>query len=371
MHVFSGPFWRTDHYPYGAVDRNPATQQFDTGIHFMLPGPLILDLVGTQISAEEADLLRQPAVGGVILFSRNIVDYRQLCDLTASIRQIRSELLIAVDQEGGRVQRCRKGFTRLPAMQHFGQLAEQQGDKAAAEKARECGWLMATELLLAGIDFSFAPVLDADDCFSQVIGDRAFSVCPARVATLGGAFIEGMHAAGMAATGKHFPGHGSVCADSHLELPIDNRRYDEVVAHDLIPFQRLLNQLDAIMPAHIRFPLVDEAPVGFSAVWLQKILRQELGFDGVIFSDDLSMEGAGAAGGYPHRVAAALSAGCDVVLVCNNRQGALEALEYLNTLDDVSCPRLQRMTGKREGLTESVISRLNSVRASLGLTQEV
>lgn len=305
-------------------------------------GPLILDLEGTSLSAAEIELLRDPLVGGVILFSRNIEGYAQLQVLVEQIRGCRAGLLICVDQEGGRVQRCRDGFTRLPPMQVFHTL-HCQNPVQALELAKDCGWLLAAEVIGAGIDFSFAPVLDVDDSHCSVIGDRAFSHEPERVTLLANAFIEGMHEAGMAVTGKHFPGHGSVVADSHLELPVDSRTWDEIVSHDLLPFQNLIQDLDAVMPAHILFDQVDEQPVGFSSRWLKGVLRKQLGFDGVIFSDDLTMEGASVVGSYEDRAQLALEAGCDAVLVCNNRKGALSVLHHLQRQSTVQNERLERM----------------------------
>jgi len=296
----------------------------------MTLGPVVLDLDSTVLTEAEKQLLQHDAVGGVILFSRNIESYSQLEALIVSIREQRSELLICVDQEGGRVQRCRDGFTRIPPMQVFDQLYEQNSDEALA-LAQDCGWLLASEVLAIGIDYSFTPVLDVDEEFCSVIGDRAFSASAARVSELGGAFIAGAQEAGMAVTGKHFPGHGSVRGDSHLELPVDERSMLEITEKDLLPFQQLKGSLDAVMPAHILFPEIDpKAAVGFSKVWLQDVLRQQLGFKGVIFSDDLTMEGATQVGSYIDRARAAIEAGCDMVLVCNNREGALSVLNGLH-----------------------------------------
>jgi beta-N-acetylhexosaminidase len=331
----------------------------------MVAGPLILDVESTALTAADIALLQHPAVGGVILFSRNIADREQLVALTAAIRAANPRLLVAVDQEGGRVQRCRSGFTRLPPMQVFHRLSERDGLEQAVALARDCGWLMATELLACGIDFSFAPVLDVDDNYSSVIGDRSFSADPHRVSALAGAFIEGMHAAGMAATGKHFPGHGSVRADSHHELPVDTRSLAEVSARDLIPFRQLLPVLDAVMPAHICFTQIDSLPVGFSRLWLRQILRGEMEFDGVIFSDDLSMAGAAAMGSYARRVELALTAGCDVVLVCNHRAGALEAVDYLRDSNQLQAPRLEAMRPRPEPATAAQALRLQQIAERL------
>ena len=290
-------------------------------------GPLMVDMAGTSLSGEDISIIQHPLVGGVILFTRNFVSRAQLVELVKSIREIKPKCVVAVDQEGGRVQRFKREFTRLPPMQVF--------DATGAEFARslvvDTAWLMASELIACGIDISFAPVLDVDRDFSSIIGDRSFSYDPWRVSELAGAFIDGMREAGMAATGKHFPGHGGVQADSHLELPIDSRAWSELVARDFIPFKELSHKLRGVMPAHIVFSNIDEHPVGFSPKWLKQILRKEFEFNGVIFSDDLTMEGASSVGGYPERAFAALEAGCDVILICNNRNGVHEVLDALES----------------------------------------
>jgi len=319
-------------------------------------GPVVVDLEGLSVSDEERRRLLNPYVGGVILFSRSIASYAQLQGLIAEIRGIRPELLVCVDQEGGRVQRCREGFTRLPPMQVFDRLYGEDTQRALA-RARDCGWLLAAEVRSVDIDFSFAPVLDVDDSFCSVIGDRSFSSDAGRVAALSQAFIEGMHDAGMAVTGKHFPGHGRVTGDSHLELPVDTRPLAELEARDLQPFKRLLPDLDALMPAHIVFPAVDGVhAVGFSKLWLQDYLRDGCGYQGVLFSDCLTMAGAAAAGSYPERAEAALNAGCDVILVCNNPSGADQVLEHLAAADfsDI-CPRLEKMQPKGEAQSMRVL----------------
>lgn len=317
----------------------------------------MLDLMGQTLNDDERELLRHPQVGGVILFSRNIVDMAQVQALTASIRAERPGLLLAVDQEGGRVQRLRQGFTRLPPMYRFGQLW-QDDTGAAAALARDCGWLMASEVLACGLDFSFAPVLDLHTGLSEVIGDRAFSHDIDILVALATAFMQGMHEAGMATTGKHFPGHGSVEADSHLELPIDRRPLAQIREQDMVPFVRCMPVMDAVMPAHVIYEAADSNCAGFSPFWLQEILRAELAFDGVIFSDDLVMAAAAAAGDMAQRAQQALNAGCDMLLVCNNRQAALQVLNTLEKSQTPANPRLINMRRKH-------VPQLNELLASL------
>jgi len=312
------------------------------------PGPVMLDVAGTELTAEDREVLAHPAVAGVILFSRNYADPDQLKALTAAIRAVRTPApLIAVDQEGGRVQRFRDGFTRLPPAARFGALFDQD-PAAAVEAARAVGWLMAAELRAVGVDFSFAPVLDVEQGVSRVIGDRAFATSPDAVSALAMAWLAGVHAAGMAGCGKHFPGHGGVAADSHLELPEDTRPLAEIEGADLAPFRRLIaHGLEALMPAHVVYSQVDPRPAGFSPFWLRDLLRRRLGFDGAIFSDDLDMAAAAFGGGFGARALAALQAGCDVVLVCNNREGALAALEAIaDWRDPRAGARLERLRAR-------------------------
>ena len=306
-------------------------------------GALMLDIAGTTLTQEDIELLSAPQVGGVILFGRNIESPAQVCALTDHMRQVRPDILIAVDQEGGRVQRLRQGFTLLPAMGKFGELYTSDSLRAL-ELAEKCGWLMATEVLAVGIDFSFAPVLDLND-ISDVIGDRSFAQNIQDIIPLASAFLKGMKRAGMASTGKHFPGHGSVKADSHVAAAIDTRSYAEIQQKDMQTFIQLQSQLDALMPAHVIYSQVDLNPAGFSEFWIQKVLRQELGFDGVLFSDDLSMQAACVAGGADARIQAALKAGCDMGLVCNDRAAQCIALEGIEDLPLPNQQRLERMRG--------------------------
>ncbi|SDC15559.1 beta-N-acetylhexosaminidase [Acinetobacter boissieri] len=307
-------------------------------------GALMLDIAGLALSTEDIQILANPQVGGIILFSRNIESPRQVRALTDHIRQIRPEILIAVDQEGGRVQRLKQGFTKLPAMGQFGHLYQTQPEQALS-LAEQCGWLMATEVLAVGIDLSFAPVLDLNN-ISDVIGDRSFSNHIEDVVALARAFMQGMQRAGMATTGKHFPGHGSVKADSHIAAALDHRSYQDIANTDMQTFVELMPTLNALMPAHVIYPQVDRNPAGFSRYWIQEILRKQLGFEGVLFSDDLTMQAACVAGGADARIIAALEAGCDMGLVCNNRDDAILAL---NAIQDLPLPdqiRIQRMQGK-------------------------
>jgi beta-N-acetylhexosaminidase len=278
-------------------------------------GPILIGLRGTDLDEAELAQLRHPAVGGVVLFTRNFSSLEQLERLVGRLRQLRDpRLLICIDQEGGRVQRLREGFTRLPPLGVLGRLLREDRVKAL-DMAYRHGRVMATEMLACGIDLSFAPVLDLDRG-SSVIGDRAFAVDPQAVQDLGGCYLSGMHDSGMKTTGKHFPGHGSVRADSHVDDVCDPRPLAEIAGSDLLPFKGLAEALDALMIAHVVYPAVDELPAGYSRVWLREILRGDLKYRGVIFSDDLGMHAAQAVGDLGARTRLCLQAGCDLVLVC-------------------------------------------------------
>ena len=311
-------------------------------------GPVMLDVLGKTLTAEDEARLRHPLVGGVILFARNYESPGQLAELTACIHALRMPpLLIAVDHEGGRVQRFREGFTRIPPMRELGKEWDVH-PKRAKHLAQQVGFVLASELRACGVDFSFTPVLDVDYGASSVIGDRAFHSDPQAIAELAHSLLLGLRQGGMPTVGKHFPGHGFVCADSHVEIPVDERGYTDIELCDLIPFRQMVNYgLTAVMPAHVIYPKVDQLPAGFSKVWLKDILRGELGFEGCIFSDDLSMEGATVAGGIVQRAEAALHAGCDMVLVCNRPDSADELLAGLKwDMPAQSRARLAQMHGR-------------------------
>ncbi len=294
-------------------------------------GPVMLDVEGVSLTPADRDLLREPAVGGVILFTRNYENPEQIEDLVAQIRALRSPpLLIAVDHEGGRVQRFRDGFTPIPAMRHLGRLYDSEPGEAM-QLARHIGWLLAAELRAVSIDLCFAPCVDLDWGVSEVIGDRAFHRQPDVVAELAGEFSRGLRSAGMAAVLKHFPGHGAVIADSHVRLPIDRRDYSSTL-DDMRPYERLFgNGLAAgVMLAHVVYREMDELPAGFSKFWIDRELRGRLGFGGAAFCDDLSMHATHGYGSMRQRARLALQAGCDMVLVCNDRRAAEQAVLALN-----------------------------------------
>jgi beta-N-acetylhexosaminidase len=311
-------------------------------------GQVMLDVLGKTLLPEDEARLSHSLVGGVILFGRNYESPRQLAELTAAIHALRSPpLLIAVDHEGGRVQRFREGFTHIPAMRELGKVWDAH-PKRAKHLAQHAGYVLAAELRAHGVDFSFTPVLDVDFGVSSVIGDRAFHSDPQAIADLAHSLMQGLRHGGMAAVGKHFPGHGHVRADSHVELPVDERSYTDIELCDLIPFRQMVDYgLAAVMPAHVIYPKVDSLPAGFSSIWLKKVLRGELGFEGCVFSDDLSMEGATFAGDIVQRAEAALDAGCDMVLVCNRPDLADELLAGLKwEMPAASRVRLAHMRGR-------------------------
>lgn len=311
-------------------------------------GPVMLDVAGLALDAADRARLLHPLTGGVILFARNFSDVAQLDALVASIRALRMPaLLVAVDHEGGRVQRFREGFTAIPAMRTLGALWDHDVAAATAE-AERLGQVLASELRAHGVDFSFAPVLDLDFGGSTVIGDRAFHGNPNAVAHLAAALRRGLNRGGCAAVGKHFPGHGFVAGDSHHEVPIDERTMAAIAADDLIPFGVLAAQgLEAVMPAHVIYSAVDALPAGYSRIWLQDILRQRLGFDGIIFSDDLGMAGAHTAGDIVARADAAIAAGCDMVLTCNDTPAADDLLARWHPGPQPELARrAQRMAGR-------------------------
>ncbi len=315
-------------------------------------GPVMIDIAGLSLESSEREMLRHPLVGGVILFARNFESPRQLRALTDEIHGIRTpKLLIAVDHEGGRVQRFTVGFTRIPPMRTLGALHERSPGRAEAA-AHAAGTIIASELRAHGVDMTFAPVLDIDFGGSSVVGDRAFHADPRVVAVLAGQLVAGMRAAGMGAVGKHFPGHGYVRADSHHEVPIDDRPLRTIWEQDLAPYRSTIPAgLAAVMPAHVIYRQFDSQPAGFSARWLQDVLRGELGFRGMVFSDDLSMEGASVAGGPVDRARAALTAGCDMVLVCNAPKAAQTVLDGLGEakLDPSRVALVRPQAGTRRG----------------------
>ncbi len=310
-------------------------------------GPAVIDVVGTVLTDEDRERLRHPASGGVILFARNYESPEQLAALTEDIERLREPaLLLCVDHEGGRVQRFRDGFSAIPPMRELGRLWDRDRE-AARNAARAAAYVIGAELAAHGVDFSFAPVLDLDYGGSSVIGDRALHFDPTAVGALGAQIVRGFADAGMGAVGKHFPGHGYAQADSHVALPRDERKLAEIQKKDLVPFRLAIEAgLAAVMPAHVAYPQVDPEPAGYSRYWLQEVLRGKLGFGGLVFSDDLSMEGASTAGGVPERARAALAAGCDMVLLCNDPGGQAVLLQSLGDTALAHPERLEDMRRK-------------------------
>ncbi|MCH9643988.1 MAG: beta-N-acetylhexosaminidase [Gammaproteobacteria bacterium] len=314
----------------------------------MTTASAIIDIEGCSVSQEEQELIQHPSIAGIILFARNYQDTKQLKALTRQIKAINNKLLIAVDQEGGRVQRFRDGFTELPAMSHWGANYSNNAEALQREFIAMLE-VMLTELRAVGVDMTLAPVLDIDFQKSAIIGERSFSRDPDVVTALASIFINVLHRFEMPATGKHFPGHGAVALDSHKSLPVDSREFKQLAEIDLQPYKRLLDKLDAIMPAHIIYSQVDpNVPASFSSIWLRDILRQQWQFQGVIISDDISMEAAASIGGYEDRAMLALEAGCDLVTICNNHEGAIQALGVLEKWHDESAHlRIQGLKRER------------------------
>lgn len=313
------------------------------GKKLTLRGALMTDVEGLTLTVQEKIFLQHPSVGAVILFSRNFESREQIASLIKDIKSLRDPaLLIAVDQEGGRVQRFKDGFHLLPPLLTIGDRYDEDSE-AGLKLAYELGKRMAEELIEVGVDFSFAPVLDCADERSEVIGDRAFHTEPVVITALANRYIEGMHDAGMKATGKHFPGHGGVHGDSHLVQPVDRRSMQTLYRSDMRPYRKLGARLDAVMTAHVQFPKVDDDLPTFSWIWLRKVLRQELGFRGLIFSDDLTMKGAHSAGKIEQRATKALEAGCDMVLVCNSPKDSQKVAKHLESRSAPHQVRLQRM----------------------------
>ena len=325
----------------------------------MALGPVMLDVEGLALTPADRDLLREPAVGGVILFSRNYESPDQLADLVAGIRAVRSPpLLIATDHEGGRVQRFRKGFTELPPMGRLGRQYDSDPD-AALSLARIAGWVAASELRAVDIDLSFTPCIDLDWGFSEIIGNRAFHRSPNVVADLASAYCRGLRDGGMAAVAKHFPGHGAVVPDSHEQLPVDRRGFGDLL-DDMRPYEKLVGsrQLAGVMLAHIVYAVMDPMPAGFSSYWLQDQLRTQLGFDGAVFCDDLSMKATRSYGSMPTRAKLALDAGCDMVLVCNDRPAASATVASLRDYSNpTSLVRLARLHGTSHVMRETLLAR--------------
>ena len=318
----------------------------------------MLDIDGLSLTPADRDLLREPAVGGIILFTRNYESPEQIIDLVAEIRALRSPpLIVAVDHEGGRVQRFREGFSAIPPMRVIGR--EFNRDAATAEQlARQAGWLIASELRAVGVDLCFAPCVDLDWGVSEVIGNRSFHRRPEVVGDLAAAFARGLRSAGMIAVAKHFPGHGAVVADSHLKLPVDRRDYSDVL-DDMRPYDKLVSNglVAAVMTAHVVYQAMDEMPASFSAYWIQQELRSRLGFDGAIFCDDLSMKATSEYGSMAVRTRRALDAGCDMVLICNDRPAARKSVAALRDYSNpLSLVRLARLHGTGHLLRESLLA---------------
>lgn len=322
---------------------------------------LILDLEGTSLSREELNFLSNPYLAGIILFSRNIESRSQVQKLCGEIRSVNPDLLIAVDQEGGRVQRLKDGFTKIPSMHEISEYCS-QNNFSKINIVQEIGWLMASEVLAAGLDISFAPVLDLDLKTSSIIGHRSFGDSPELVIKMADLFINGMNEAGMQAVGKHFPGHGGIFEDSHIQNVKDCRKFEELEKHDLLPFQILKEKLGGIMTAHILFPSIDSNIVTFSKYWISEILRKKINFQGIIFSDDLSMKGTKAEGNISQKIQKAFQAGCNILLVCNDRSAALEGLKYLEEKEGETFGNLRSLQANQNISWESLESNPRRVK---------
>lgn len=305
-------------------------------------GFILTNIEETYLTSEDKELLNHPAIFGVLLFSRNYESPDQLCCLVQSIHRINPDLIIAVDQEGGRVQRFSKGFTDLYSMQHWGRLFDTDPEDAT-KHLRQQTVTMVTELQECGVQASLAPVLDIDYGLSDIIGERSFHQNPEVIARLAKDVIDVMHHHQMPTVGKHFPGHGAVKLDSHLDHPVDDRPWKEIWQHDLLPYRRLIDELDAIMPSHISYRVIDSWPPCFSGHWIGDILRRDMNYQGIVMTDDLSMVGASCAGNYEDRARFALESGCDILTLCNNRSGLLEVISCLgNYLNPLSQERIRR-----------------------------
>ena len=348
----------------------------------MKPGPVTLDVVGLELNAQDRRRIQDPLTGGVILFGRNFASRKQLTKLTGDIKKLRPDVLISIDHEGGRVQRAKQdGFTHLPAMRKLGELwSVKNTSKHAAQSAAlamaaatACGYVLGAELRACGVDFSFTPVLDLDFGRSGVIGDRSFSRDPQIVFALAKSLNDGLRMAGMANCGKHFPGHGWAEADSHVAIPVDERSLQDILNDDAKPYEWLDLSLAAVMPAHVIYPQVDSLPAGFSKIWLHSVLRQELGVEGVIFSDDLSMEGASVAGSVVKGAELALEAGCDAVLICNRPDLAdqlLKDLRVSKAKQSESMSRLNRLMPQPPALDWNALQKEAQYQHAKGLLQQ-
>ena len=334
-------------------------------------GPIMCDLNSFELGDDEIELLLHPLIGGVILFSRNYESPEQLLELTLKIHQLRQpRLLIAVDHEGGRVQRFQSGFSLLPACALIGEC---EPLARAMRLANHAGWLMATELLSIEVDLSFAPVLDVGGTISDVIGDRAFHTEPDKISKLANAFMVGMKEAGMSAVGKHFPGHGSIKEDSHISIPIDNRQLHDINSHDIVPFKALIDSgISGLMPAHIIYSAIDDKPAGFSSTWLDEILRKQLKFKGTIFSDDLSMFGAGDES-FTDKAIMSLEAGCDMILVCNNRNEVINVINAFDQNNVSLSSKMSKMTKKLKVDWDNLIksTRREAIKEKLKHIEEI